>query len=178
MVLELTSADVIHSFWAPNLTGKRDLIPGRPTSLAFRADRAGHYRVQCAEFCGLQHAHMAMDIVAEAGADFDAWRQRRRALAPPPESEQERHGQQVFLSRECVMCHRITGTSANATNGPDLAHIADRMTIAAGTLPNTRGHRAGWIVDPQAIKPGAKMPATQLSPDELQALLAYLDQLH
>ncbi|HYD50579.1 MAG TPA: cytochrome c oxidase subunit II [Terriglobales bacterium] len=174
VVLELDSADVIHSFWAPNLTGKRDLIPGRPTSLAFRSDRPGTFRAQCAELCGVQHALMAMPVIADPPEAFEAWLSHQRSSAAQPQTDEQRRGQQIFLSRQCASCHRIQGTSAGATNGPDLTHIASRGTLAAGTLPNTREHLADWIRDPQQIKPGNKMPPVPLATEELDALLAYL----
>jgi cytochrome c oxidase subunit 2 len=177
VVLELRSVDVIHSFWAPNLGGKRDLIPGYTASLWFRADTAGHYRGQCAEFCGYQHAKMAFSIIAEPPEKFAAWLRQQRDTAHAPTDSLPRRGQEVFLSSSCVMCHSIQGTPAGSRVGPDLTHLASRLTIAAGTLPNTRGNLAGWIVDPQSIKPGAQMPANQLSPADLQALLAYLGTL-
>jgi cytochrome c oxidase subunit 2 len=177
VVLELRSADVIHSFWPPSLVGKRDLIPGYTSSLWFRADRAGLYRGQCAEFCGHQHAKMAFSIVVEPPEKFAAWLTQQRYAAHTPTDSLPRRGQEVFLSSSCVMCHSIQGTPAGSRIGPDLTHLATRLTIAAGTLPNTRGNLAGWIVDPQSIKPGAQMPSNQLSPGDLQALLAYLGTL-
>jgi cytochrome c oxidase subunit 2 len=177
VVLELRSADVIHSLWPPSLVGKRDLIPGYTSTLWFRADTAGLYRAQCAEFCGHQHAKMALSIVAEPPAKFAAWLSQQRDTAHTPTDSLPRRGQEVFLSSSCVMCHSIQGTPAGSRIGPDLTHLASRLTIAAGTLPNNRGSLAGWIVDPQSIKPGAQMPANQLSPADLQALLAYLGTL-
>ena len=177
IVLKLTSRDVIHSFWAPNLHGKRDLIPGHVTTMTLRADKPGVYRGQCAEFCGYQHAHMAFLVIVDTPEQFAAWlEQQRRAAAQPTEGWQQR-GQEVFLSSPCVLCHTIQGTLAAGKVAPDLTHVAGRRTIAAGTLPNTPGHLAAWIVDPQHIKPGNNMPATLLSPDDLQALLAYLQSL-
>jgi len=177
VVLELASADVIHSFWPPNLVGKRDLIPGYTSTLWFRADSAGLYRGQCAEFCGYQHAKMAFYIVAEPPEKFTAWLAQQRDSAHTPADSLTRRGREVFLSSSCVMCHSIQGTPAGSRVGPDLTHLGSRLTIAAGTLPNTRGNLAGWIVDPQSIKPGAEMPSNQISPDDLQALLAYLETL-
>ena len=177
VVLELHSADVIHSFWPPSLVGKRDLIPGYTSTLWFRADTAGVYRGQCAEFCGHQHAKMALSIVAEPPQKFSAWMTQQRDTAHTPTDSLPRRGQEVFLSSSCVMCHSIQGTPAGSRIGPDLTHLASRLTIAAGTLPNNRGNLAGWIVDPQSIKPGTQMPSNQLSPADLQALLAYLGTL-
>jgi cytochrome c oxidase subunit 2 len=175
--LRLTSADVIHSFWVPSLHGKKDLIPGQATTLAFRAERAGVYYGQCAEFCGTQHARMAMLVIAEPPAEFDAWLAHQRSAAAAPSTPERRRGQEVFLAVQCPMCHRIAGTPAGGLNGPDLTHLASRRTIAAGSLPNTRGHRAGWIVDPQRLKPGVKMPINRIAASDLNALLDYLDGL-
>lgn len=174
---KLSATDVIHSFWAPNMQGKRDLIPGRQTETWFRADTAGIYRAQCAEFCGLQHAKMALLIVAEPPAQFAAWLAQQRQPASPPRDSVEARGQRVFLGGTCAMCHAISGTTASATVAPDLTHLASRRTIAAGTLANTRGNLAGWIVDPQRIKPGVRMPANPIAPGDLQALLVYLESL-
>jgi cytochrome c oxidase subunit 2 len=173
----LTSTDVIHSFWVPNLNGKKDLIPGHEIVLTFQADRPGEYRGQCAEFCGYQHAHMAFTIVAEPPEKFYEWMNQQRAAAVQPMKETELRGQQVFLSSPCVMCHSIRGTDAGGTVAPDLTHLASRKTIAAGTLSNTRDHLAGWITNSQEIKPGNHMPPVPLSPENLQALLAYLESL-
>jgi cytochrome c oxidase subunit 2 len=177
VLLKLTSRDVIHSFWAPNLHGKKDLIPGHETTLRLQADRPGVFRGQCAEFCGHQHAHMAFVIVAEAPEQFNAWLERQRQPAPPPVQELHRKGQTLFVTGSCALCHNIQGTEAFGQTAPDLTHVASRLTLAAGTTPNTQGHLAGWIVDPQAVKPGAKMPATRLTGDELHALVAYLRTL-
>ena len=177
IMFKLHSTDVIHSFWIPNLHGKKDLIPGHPTSTWFTANQAGTYHGQCAEFCGHQHAHMGLTITAEAPEKFAAWLEGQRQSAPNPATEQQRRGQQVFLGGTCVMCHRIQGTPAMATVGPDLTHFASRHRIAAGTLPNARGWLAGWILDPQAHKPGARMPQHTFAPEELNALLDYLETL-
>ena len=177
VVLELRSADVIHSFWAPNLGVKRDLIPGEETSVWFRADTAGVYRGQCAEFCGHQHAKMALLVIAEPPDSFARWLARQRDTASTPTDSVAVRGQEVFLGSSCVMCHAIQGTPAGSRVGPGLTHLAGRRTLGAGTLPNTRGNLAGWIVDPQRIKPGVRMPPNALSPDDLQALLAYLETL-
>jgi cytochrome c oxidase subunit 2 len=177
VVFELRSIDVIHSLWAPNLNGKRDLIPGDENSLWFQADTPGVYRGQCAEFCGHQHAKMGLLVVAESPDNFAQWLQQQRDTARTPTDSLARRGQEVFLASSCVMCHTISGTPAGSRIGPDLTHLASRQTIAAGTLPNTKGSLAGWILDPQRIKPGVRMPPTQLSSRDLQALLAYLETL-
>jgi cytochrome c oxidase subunit 2 len=177
VMVKLQSPDVIHSFWVPNLAPKKDLIPGRTMTLQFRADEAGTYRGQCAEFCGYQHAKMAFLVIAEEPQQYEAWAKAQREPGRAPQTETEKRGQQVFLTAPCVMCHTIQGTSANAKAGPDLTHVASRRTLAAGTIPNTRGHLAGWIADPQHVKPGVNMPAITLPPDDLQALVTYLESL-
>src|SRR3954451_14501661 len=131
VVLKVTSRDVIHSFWVPNLHGKRDLVPGITSAIWLQADRAAVYRGQCAEFCGRQHAHMAFDVVAESDADFERWLDAQRQPAAEPQTETEHRGRTVFLSRSCSLCHAIRGTSAYATVGPDLTHLARRGTLAA-----------------------------------------------
>jgi cytochrome c oxidase subunit 2 len=175
--IQLKSNDVIHSFWVPNLHGKMDLIPGRQTAIWLQADTPGVYRGQCAEYCGLQHANMALTVIAEASDDFERWLVAQRQPAPPPASPEQQRGLEVVERGPCAMCHTVVGTSAGGRTAPDLTHIATRSTIAAGTAPNTRGYLAGWITDPQHMKPGAKMPSTGLSAGELQAVLAYLETL-
>ncbi len=177
VVLDLASADVIHSFWVPNLHGKRDLIPGYTTAFWIQADRPGVYRGQCAEFCGTEHALMAFEVVAEPEDVFDQWLAHQRQPAAEPGTEAERRGRDVFVSTTCVQCHAIRGTKAAASFGPDLTHLASRRSLAAATLPNTRGNLAGWIADPQSIKPGNHMPPNGLPPEDLQALLSYLQSL-
>jgi cytochrome c oxidase subunit 2 len=135
------------------------------------------YRGQCAEFCGHQHAKMAVLVIAEPQDSFVAWLERQRDTASTPADSASRRGRDVFLTSSCVMCHAIGGTPAGSRIGPNLTHLAGRRTLAAGTLPNTRANLAGWIVDPQRIKPGARMPPNELSPDDLQAVLAYLEGL-
>jgi cytochrome c oxidase subunit 2 len=174
---DLLSTDVIHSLWIPNLQGKIDLVPGRLNELWLRADRPGVFRGQCAEYCGLQHAKMAFVVVAEPPDDFERWLAANRAPAPVPSTPEQRRGRDLVERGPCAMCHNITGTSAGGRTAPDLTHIASRRTIAAGTLPNTKGHLAGWIADPQQIKPGNRMPPTGLTGEELQAVLAYLEIL-
>jgi len=172
----LRSDDVIHSFWVPNLGGKKDLIPGRTATLRLQADKAGTYRGQCAEFCGVQHAKMA--LVVTASEEYDKWAESQRASAPDPNSDEEKRGRELFVNGTCAMCHAIQGTAANGRRAPDLTHFASRQTLAAGAVPNTRGYLAGWIIDPHSIKPGVNMPAhSTLSPSDLQALLAYLGTL-
>jgi cytochrome c oxidase subunit 2 len=175
--IELASSDVIHSFWVPNLHGKRDLIPGHPTTIWLRADRAGTYEGQCAEFCGTQHAQMRLLVIAEPQEKFASWLAGQLKPSAEPTSDVEKHGRQVFLTSSCILCHTIRGTDANGRLGPDLTHLASRRLIAANSLPNTPGHLAGWIVDPQKIKPGVIMPQNALAPQDLRDLLKYLENL-
>lgn len=168
---------MIHSFWVPNLHGKRDVLPGRITTFTLQAYRPGLYRGQCAEFCGLQHAHHAFYVIAEPRDAFETWLKGQRAPAAEPAMDGQRRGQHVFTTARCIECHTIRGTPAQGRAGPDLTHLASRRFIAAGTLPNTRGHLAGWVVDPQSVKPGARMPATPLPSEDLHALLDYLESL-
>lgn len=177
VVFELRSADVIHSFWPPNLSAKRDQIPGDENSLWFQADSAGMFRGLCAEFCGHQHAKMDFLVVAESPNSFASWLARQRDTALTPTDSASLRGQQVFLGSSCVMCHAIAGTPAGSRIGPDLTHLASRLTIAAGTLANNRSNLTGWIVDPQVIKPGVRMPPSQLSGPDLLALVTYLESL-
>ena len=175
--LELSSGDVIHSFWVPSLAGKQDLIPGRENILTFTAERPGSYRAQCAEFCGMQHARMAMVVVALPPEEFESWLDGQLRDAASPATEEEAAGREVATSKACAACHAIRGTRANGTVGPDLTHVASRQTIGAGPLPTTRGALAAWIADPQTIKPGSKMPMVPLSADELRAVSAYMASL-
>jgi cytochrome c oxidase subunit 2 len=177
VLVKLRSNDVIHSFWVPNLHGKTDLIPGHETTTWLRADRAGTFRGQCAEFCGYQHAHMALTVVVESPEQFKAWYDDQLKPAAEPSTPGQARGREVFMASPCIMCHRIQGTDAGGAVGPDLTHLASRPTIAAGTLENTRGHLAGWVADSQKIKPGNRMPPNVLEPADLQALLDYLQSL-
>jgi cytochrome c oxidase subunit II len=177
VVIKAMSTDVIHSFWVPNLMGKRDLIPGMITNTWIQADEPGVYRGQCAEFCGHQHAHMALHVVAEPMDKFQAWIRHQRQPAPEPVTDEERHGRDVFMQSPCVTCHAIRGTDAGSHVGPELTHVASRLTLAAGTLPNARGHLAGWISNSQSIKPGNRMPPNSFAPADFQALLTYVRSL-
>lgn len=177
VLFTLRGGDVIHSFWVPNLAGKKDLIPGKVSTLWLQADKPGVYRGQCAEYCGLQHARMALWIVADTQEQFNAWRQNQTQTSIQPSTDSQRRGQQVFLSSTCVMCHAINGTTAASNVGPNLTHIGSRNTIAAATLSNTREHLARWIVDSQQFKPGNKMPQNNLGQDDLNALVDYLQSL-
>jgi cytochrome c oxidase subunit 2 len=153
--LALASSDVIHSFWVPALAGKMDMVPGRMQHLLLSADKPGVYRGQCAEFCGEQHALMALHVVAQEPAAFDAWRQ---AQAQPTISAQAR-GQQAFMENRCNACHTVRGVTGESRLGPDLTHVGSRLHIAAGTLPNGTASLAHWVAHVQEVKTGARMPS-------------------
>jgi len=177
IVLNAMSQDVIHSFWVPNLTGKRDLIPGQVTTTWMQADTAGIYRGQCAEFCGPSHAKMAFVVVAEPVEKFQAWIQHQREPAGEPAAGQAMQGHDVFLSRQCTLCHAIQGTPAGAHLGPDLTHVGSRMTIASGTLENEPTPLNAWVENAPSIKPGVRMPPHMLETSEREAVVAYLRSL-
>jgi cytochrome c oxidase subunit 2 len=177
VAFSLLSTDVIHSLWIPNLQGKIDLVPGRLNELWLQADTPGVYRGQCAEYCGLQHAKMALVVVADPPDVFERWLAANRAPAPAPVTPQQRRGLEVVERGPCAMCHAIAGTIAGGRAAPDLTHIASRSTLGAGSIPNTRDHMATWIADPQRVKPGNRMPPTELTPSDLQAVVAYLETL-
>ncbi len=182
--LQLESADVIHSFWVPELHGKMDLIPTRINTLTIQADKPGIYRGQCAEFCGLQHAHMGLMVVAQSKEDYDKWVDAQKKPAADPTDPVAQQGQQVFMSAGCVFCHTVRGLDEKAINpssvvlGPDLTHLSSRMTIAGASLTDNQGNLAGWIIDAQHIKPGSLMPNMYINSQDLQNLLAYLETLH
>ena len=175
--VELDSEDVIHSFWVPQLAGKIDMIPGRTNVLWLEADKPGTYRGQCGEFCGAQHAHMAMFVVAQQPQDFERWREQQLQPAPAPTQQALQQGENDFVAH-CGACHTVRGTDAGGLLGPDLSHLASRGTIAAGLFPNTPGNLAAWISNPQTLKPGTRMPAPELSPAELQSVVGWLQTLH
>jgi cytochrome c oxidase subunit 2 len=175
--VHLRSTDVIHSFWVPNLHGKQDLIPGHQNAILLQATRPGVYRGQCAEFCGLQHAKMALWVTALAPADFAKWAAAQQESSKIPSTPRQRQGQEVFTSVSCALCHNVQGTEASGKVGPDLTHFASRRSIAAGALPNRRAELASWILDPQHVKPGAYMPPTRLGTQDLEPLLDYLESL-
>jgi cytochrome c oxidase subunit II len=174
---QLEGDDVIHSFWVPSLAGKQDLIPGRPNELIVRAEHAGIYRGQCAEFCGLQHAHMAFLVIADPKEEFDRWADAQRQAAATTADEEAAAGRDAFLAKACASCHTIRGTPAAGTTGPDLTHVGGRKTIAAGLFETTRGSLAAWIADPQTLKPGNNMPMVPLTADELRSISAYMASL-
>lgn len=179
--VRLISADVIHSFWVPELFGKMDAIPGQTNITWFQANEPGVYRGQCTEFCGLQHAHMALHVVAQRQAEFQQWWQHQLEDARPPKTTAAKHGEMVFLHR-CAICHTVRGAGAPdviavGRLGPDLTHLMSRDYIAAGILPNTTGHLAGWVENAQAIKPGADMPTMDLTNRQLLDVVSYLQTL-
>ncbi len=175
--VEMTSADVIHSFWVPALGGKRDLSQGHTTRIAFRADSTGEYWGQCAEFCGASHANMRMRVVVEPEAAFQRWvDQQQAAPTAPARGSLEERGQQVFRRSACIGCHTITGLSPG-TVGPNLNHVGGRATIAGALFPNTSESLQRWIANAPALKPGALMPPQSFSTADLDALVAYLQSL-
>jgi cytochrome c oxidase subunit 2 len=172
-----TSNDVIHSFWVPNLQGKRDLIPSRITTEWIQADRPGRFRGQCAEFCGLQHAHMALWVVSEPASQFELWYAHQLEPAADPSESHEQRGREAFFNSACILCHTIEGTTAAGRVGPDLTHFGSRLTLAAGTLANNKGNLAGWLADPQSIKPGTRMATVPIRAEDMQPLIDYLEAL-
>jgi cytochrome c oxidase subunit 2 len=175
--LKLTSEEVIHSFWVPQLHGKMDANPNMVNTFWIQADEPGEYWGECAEFCGVQHAKMLFVVVAEPPEQFAAWLERERQPAASPTDPLARQGESVFLSSGCMNCHAVRGTHATGELGPDLTHFGSRRTLASGSVANTRGNLGGWIADPHSIKPGNLMPPTALSGEDLNALLAYLEAL-
>lgn len=174
----LRTKDVIHSFWAPNLAGKLDMIPGRANTYRFSAERPGVYRGQCAEYCGGQHALMAFFVVAMPRAEFETWYARESEPAAEPMLPLHARGRALFLENGCGACHTIRGTPASGQIGPDLTHVGSRLTIAAGTFPTNVGTLAGWIASAQHLKPGNQMASFgNLQGEQLRALAAYLESL-
>ena len=171
----LRGGDVIHSFWAPQLAGKMDAIPGQTNETWIEADKPGIYRGQCTEYCGLEHARMALLVVAETPAKFQSWWEHQLAAPPPPRGLAV-VGQQDF-QMHCASCHAVRGTEAEGALGPDLSHLMQRSTIASGVLPNDDSTLAHWIADPQSLKPGSLMPSPALSGQELMNVHAYLKTL-
>jgi cytochrome c oxidase subunit 2 len=175
--VKLRSGDVIHDFWVPSLAGKRDLTPGHDGAVVLRAERAGVYRGQCAEFCGQQHAKMALWVTALPKNEFLAWAEQQRRPSRIPATPGQRKGLETFMNAPCPLCHNIGGTNASGKVAPDLTHFARRRSIAAGTVPNRRGWLAAWILDPQHLKPGSNMPPIPMKGSDLNPLLDYLESL-
>ena len=177
VTLALVSEDVIHSFWVPALAGKVDMMPGKVHHLRLQADRPGIYRGQCAEFCGEQHARMAIHVVAQSPDEFERWLRAQAEPAEPPRGADALRGLAVFSERRCNACHSVLGLGPTAVIGPDLTHVASRLHLGAGTLPFSRDALASWIANPQHAKPGVRMPSYALDPASLQALVSFLEQL-
>jgi cytochrome c oxidase subunit 2 len=180
----LGSADVIHSFWVPSLGGKMDMVPGRVQHLQLQADRPGAWRGQCAEYCGEQHARMALHVVAEEPAAFDAWlaAQAKPAATAAPSSTSSREverGREAFLAHRCNACHTVRGVSEESRLGPDLTHVGSRLHLGAGTVPNGPAQLAEWVAHTQQLKPGARMPSSgeRIGEADLQLIAAWLAQL-
>ena len=176
VLVRLHGADVIHSFWVPKLTGKTDTIPGQTNLAWLEAAAPGRYFGQCTEYCGLQHAHMGLAVIADAPADFERWREQQVLPARSPSGEQLERGRDLVEFR-CGLCHQVRGTSAGARAAPDLTHLAGRSTLAAGLVPNNPGMLSGWIENPQGYKPGCLMPNQNLTGAQLQDVVAYLETL-
>jgi cytochrome c oxidase subunit 2 len=175
--LHLRANDVIHSFWVPSLAGKTDMIPGRTNRMVIQADRPGVYRGQCAEFCGLQHALMAFDVIAMSRAEFDAWLTHAAQPAPDPQTPELREGRDLFTNLGCGACHAVRGL-ADGGLGPDLTRVGARRTIGAGAFPGGVGNIAAWIASAQHLKPGSAMPSyDQLDGPQLRSLAAYMESL-
>jgi cytochrome c oxidase subunit II len=173
----MTTEDVIHSVWVPQLAGKIDMIPGQTTYLQLDATEPGEYAGYCAEFCGIQHARMRFLVIAHEPDEFESWLANEASPATEPASEAAARGREVFTEVGCAACHAVRGTDADGVLGPDLTHLASRRTLGAATVPNERGQLGGWITDPQAVKPGNLMPPTPLTAGQLLDLLAYLEGL-
>jgi cytochrome c oxidase subunit II len=173
-----TTADVIHSFWVPQLARKIDMIPGRRNRVLLDASQPGRYRGQCSQFCGFQHANMSLYVVAQRRSAFNAWRANMANPAVSPATPAARTGEQLFMANQCASCHMIRGTAARGLVGPDLTHVASRRTLAGAEIRNTPAELRAWIADPQAIKPGARMPDLGLSGADYDDIAAYLEELH
>jgi cytochrome c oxidase subunit 2 len=173
----LTSADVVHSFWVPQLAGKVDTIPGQTNTLRFTARAPGAYRGMCAEFCGIQHAHMGFIVRVESAGDFDRWLTQHSRPPLEPASEAAAEGQAVFNAQSCAGCHTIDGSPAPGAIGPNLTDLGERATIGAGTLTNTPSNLAHWIQDAPGVKPGVLMPKLTLSSRDVNAIVTYLESL-
>jgi cytochrome c oxidase subunit II len=172
-----TTADVIHSLWVPRLARKIDMIPGRENRILLETATAGSYLGQCSEFCGLQHAHMRLSVVAEPPSSFRAWLANMARPMSSLAGGREREGERLFMSRGCGGCHQLRGAEAAGTIGPDLTHVASRSTLAALTIPNNARELTAWIEDPQSIKPGNHMPDLGLSRPEAETIAAFLKEL-
>jgi cytochrome c oxidase subunit 2 len=175
--LELTSVDVIHSFWVPQLNGKTDAFPNHVNYTWIQANTPGIYYGQCAELCGASHANMRVVVVAKTPAEFDQWVREQQAPASEPTDALAQQGQLVFSAGACIGCHTINGTAANGKTGPNLTHVGSRTSIAGGMFNNTEGNMRRWLGNPPAAKPGSIMPNLNLTRTEIDALTAYLQSL-
>ena len=173
--LQLESADVVHSFWVPQLAGKTDLIPGRVNTMSFVPTKVGVYHGQCSAYCGMEHAMMLILVIVESPEDFQRWcaDQAKPAVEDPAQAE----GAHLFFSKTCFNCHQIRGTLAHGNVGPDLTHLMSRQTIGAGAAANTPDNLTAWVSNPQAIKPGCRMPDLKLKPRDVEAIVSYLETL-
>jgi len=178
--VQLTSENVIHSFWVPSLMGKTDVVPGYTNTTWLYTDKIGEYSGQCAEFCGAQHANMLFKVIVQSPADFDAWLKNVQApAAEPAPGSQAARGKEMFLNPKnaCIGCHTVDGTAAVGVTGPNLTHVASRDCIAGCLLPFDHSNVVKWLTDPQAVKPGTLMRIPKLTPDEVDALSAYMESL-
>jgi cytochrome c oxidase subunit 2 len=169
LYVRVESADVIHDFWVPSLARKIDAVPGHPNHMWLEANTPGEYRGTCAEYCGAQHAWMRILVIAQTPADFEAWQQQQLQSPSIPPGSEAATGAQLFRDLPCINCHLITNA------GPNLTHFGSRQTLGTGILDNTPENLASWLTDPQAVKPGIYMPAMNLTPDQVSALVAYLE---
>jgi len=178
--LEMSSADVSHSFWIPRLAGKTDLIPNRINTMWIDPPEAGLYLGQCAQYCGTQHAKMLLRVYADSPPDFAVWvrKQQQPSTNDLSDNPLAKEGRTIFLRTACISCHTVSGTSANGRFGPDLTHVASRDTIASGPIENTPQNLRKWIADPNVMKPGSLMPSMHLNDHDLDAITAYLTTLH
>ncbi len=177
LLTRVLSADVIHSFWVPELARKMDMIPGHPNHLYVEADQPGAYYGTCSEYCGAQHAWMRLTVIAEPPAQFAAWEQHQLHAAPAPATTPAARGLHTFQSMTCINCHSIAGVNGFQKVAPDLTHLATRTIIGSGVMKNTPANLALWLKNPQAIKPGCNMPNLQLTDPQVQDLVAYLETL-
>jgi len=180
--LDLKSDDIIHSFWAPRLAGKQDVVPGRTNNLTIQADRPGTYEGACVEYCGLSHANMRLKVIAHDADDFEQWAREQAADAREPSGGLAARGKRVFEEGQCVSCHTIRGSEkSTGTTAPDLTHFASRTSFAGGIFTSTEGNLRRWLADAPAEKPGSKMPAgiatMGLTTEDIDALIAYLQSL-
>jgi cytochrome c oxidase subunit II len=173
--LKLESADVVHSFWVPQLAGKTDLIPNRENRMWIEPTQTGTYVGNCAEYCGTQHAHMLLRVIVHTTEEFEKWVAEQKQSSA--DDSQVRSGRAVFLATSCVNCHAIQGTTANGNFGPDLTHLMSRQTLGAGAIANSRENLKTWVRDPQRIKPEVLMPNMQLTDNELNQVVEYLATL-